>query len=150
MHLRRPQTLLFLIASILLTGLLAGCGGGDESGNGSQDGGSGGAERQGGEAAKQDAQRPKIALGTVTRVKTERRRMVIRAITGEKDAKPMPFKIAKNATITLDNEEAALADIQEGQEAQITYVAKNELNLAREVTLISGGGANPGSGENTG
>ena len=158
MHSRRPQTMLFFIASILLAGLLAGCGGGDQAGDGSQDGGSGGkqaqvgkaARNEDGEAGKKVAPRPKIALGTVIHVKPERRRMVIRAVTGKEDAKRMPFKIAKNATITLDDEVTELADIKDGQRAQITYVVRNEVNRAREVTLISGGGATPEAGENTG
>ena len=158
MHPRRPQTMLFFIASILLAGLLAGCGGGDQAGDGSQDGGSGGKQAQVGKAAKNEdgeamkkvALRPKIALGTVVRVKAERRKMVIKAVTGKEDTKRMPFKIVPNATITLDDEVAELADIKDGQQAQVTYVVRNEVNRAREVTLISGGEGSPGGGENTG
>jgi hypothetical protein len=158
MHTRRLQTTLFLVASILLAGLLAGCGGGDQSGNGAQDGGSGGGRGQAGvaakmgegKAAKQAVLRPKIALGTVKRVKPEHRKLVISAVTGKEDPKWMPFRIAKNATITLDDEVAELADIRNGQQAQVTYVVRNEVNRAREVTLISDGGASPGAGENTG
>ena len=142
MHPRRPSVTLFLTAIILLAGLLAGCGGGGQSGNGGSQGGeSGGAKEQGGEAAKQLAPKGKIALGTVTRVRPEGRKMVLKPTTGEQQgAEPMTFKIAKEATVTLDEEEAEVADIKEGQQAQITYVVKDELNLAREVTLISSGG----------
>ena len=158
MHPRRTQTMLFFLASILLAGLLAGCGGGDQAGDGSQDGGSGreqgqvgkAAKKGKGEAAKKVALRPKIALGTVIHVNPERRRMVIRAVTGKEDTKRMPFKIVPSATITLDDEVAELADIKDGQQAQVTYVVRNEVNRAREVTLISGGGATPEAGENTG
>ena len=108
------------------------------------------AKKEDGKAAKQTVLRPRIALGTVKRVKPERRKMVIRAVTGKEDAEWMPFKILKNATITLDNEEAELAAIKNGQQAQVTYVVRNEINWAREVTLISDGGARPGAGENTG
>ena len=158
MHPRRLSTTFLLVAGILLAGLLAGCGGGDQSGNGSQDGGTGGEQAQvgeaakkgDGEAAKKGVLKPKIALGTVTRVKLERRRITIRAVTGEEGAEPMPFKIAKNATITLDNQEAELADIKDGQQAQITYVVRNDVvNVAREVTLISSDGRGAGGGENT-
>ena len=76
--------------------------------------------------------------------------MVIRPTTAEGDPEPMPFKIGKQATITLDDEAAELADMKEGQEAQIRYVVREEVNLAREVTLISGEGATPGAGENIG
>ena len=140
MHPRRPSVTPFLAAIILLTGLIAGCGAGDQSGNGgSQDGESGGTKEQGGEAAEQGAPRGKIALGTVTRVRPEGRKLVLKSITGEQGTEPMTFKIAKQATVTLDEQEAEVADIKEGQQAQITYVVKDELNLAREVTLISGG-----------
>jgi hypothetical protein len=157
MHPRRSSTTLLLVIGILLAGLLAGCGGGDQSGNGSQDGKSGGeqaqvgeaAKKRDGEAVKKGALKPKIALGTITRVKLERRRITLRAVTGEEGAEPMPFKIAKNATITLDDEEAELADIKDGQQAQITYVVRNEVNVAREVSLISGDGGGAESGENT-
>ncbi len=158
MHPRRLSTTFLLVAVILLAGLLAGCGGGEQSGNGSQDGGSGGGQGQGGEAAKKEdgeaakqaVLRPKIALGTVTHVNPECRKLVIRAITGKEGTKRMPFKIGKNATITLDDEVAELAGIKDGQQAQVTYVVRNEVNVAREVTLISGGGATPEAGENTG
>ena len=76
--------------------------------------------------------------------------MVIKAVTGKEDTKRMPFKIVPNATITLDDEVAELADIKDGQQAQVTYVVRNEVNRAREVTLISGGEGSPGGGENTG
>jgi len=59
-----------------------------------------------------------------------------------------PFKLTKQAKITLDNKPVELADIEEGQQAQITYIVKNQ-NLAREVVLI-GGGASPEAGEGTG
>ncbi len=148
MHPRRPSTTLLLVAVLLLAALLAGCGGGEQSGNGSQEGESGGTKEQGGAvakkevtgAAKQGALRPKIALGTVTRVRPERRKMIIRATTAEGDLERMPFKVGRQATITLDDQAAEVADIQDGQQAQITYVVRGEINLARKVTLISGEG----------
>ena len=158
MHPRRPSTTLLLVAVILLVGFLVGCGGGDQSGDGSQDGESGGGQGQVGEAAKKEgtgaakkvALRPKIALGTVIRVRPENKKVVIRPTTVEGDPKPMSFKIGRLATITLDNEEVEVADIKEGQQAQITYIVRGGVNLAREVTLISGEGATPGAGENIG
>ena len=142
---------LFIIVLILLAGLLAGCGGGDQSGNGGQGNGeSGGTKKQGGEAAKKGASLPKIALGTVKSVKPERRRVVLKPSTKQQGEKPIRFKISKNTRVTLDNKQAELADIKEGQQAQITYVVRNERNRAREVTLISAGGATPEGGEKTG
>ena len=142
---------LFIIVLILLAGLLAGCGGGDQSGNGGQGNGeSGGTKKLGGEAAKKGASLPKIALGTVKSVKPEKRRVVLKPSTKQQGEKPIRFKISKNTRVTLDNKQAELADIKEGQQAQITYVVRNERNRAREVTLISAGGATPEGGEKTG
>jgi hypothetical protein len=149
MRLRGAPVLLLLVVLILL----AGCGGDDQSGNGGQDAGSpGGAKKQGGEAAKKGAPATKIALGTVrgVNVEGESRRLVLKPSTNEQSKKPIPFRITKQATITLDDEKAELADIKEGQQAQITYIVKNERYRAREVKLFSAGGATPEAGENTG
>lgn len=139
--------MLFLIAAILLTGLLAGCGGGQSEGE------SGGSGEQEGDAAKKDAPETKTALGTIKSVKTESKkiilnRTVVSSGTGERKEEPAPFKLTKQAKITLDNKPAELADVKEGQQAQITYVVKNQ-NLARQVVLVGEGGA-PAAGEGTG
>jgi hypothetical protein len=132
---------LFLLVFILLSGLLAGCGGGgNQSGNGGSqgDGAPGEGEQQQGGAAQEDAGR-KIALGTVVSVKPDRRRIVLRPTAEVQDGERVTFKVRKNAEITLDNKEAEMADVKEGQRAQIEYIVKNELNRARSVALISGG-----------
>ena len=135
MHLRGPSAALFFIASILLAGLLAGCaGGGDQSGNG-------GNEQQGeaaqGEGTQANVPVPKVALGTVVSVKPDRRKIVLRPST-EQQGDRLLFKVIDDAQITLDDQQAEMADVQEGQQAQITYVVVNEQNRARVVGLISG------------
>ncbi len=136
--------MLFLVAFILLAGLLAGCGGGDQSGDGSQDGESGGAQKQGGaeqeggEAPKKAASAPKIVLGTIKFVNAEKGRVGLEPSTDVQGEEAITLKIKKNTTITLDNEQADPTDIKKGQQAQITYVVKSERNLARKVSLISG------------
>ncbi len=140
MHLRGPSAaLFFIVASILLAGLLAGCaGGGDQSGNG---GAQGGEEQQGeaaqGEGNQANAPVSKIALGTVVSVKPDRRKIVLRPST-EQQGDRLLFKVIDDAQITLDDQQAEMADVQEGQQAQITYVVVNEQNRARVVALISG------------
>ncbi len=66
----------------------------------------------------------------------------------------MNFKITKNARIQLDGKPAELSDAQEGQQAQIEYVVRNERNRTRAVQLFPVGGgedAEPsGGGEGTG
>ena len=137
MHLRGPSAALFVVASILLAGLLAGCaGGGDQSGNGGSQGG----EEQQGEAAQgnqADAPETKVALGRVIAVKTDRRKIILRP-SAEQQGDRLVFKVVDDAQITLDDQQAEMADAQEGQQAQITYVVANEQNRARVVALISG------------
>ena len=147
MHPRRPSTTLFLVGVILFAGLLVGCGGGGQSANGSQDGESGGTKQQGGEAAKKEGNqavkkarpRVRIALGTVRSVNPESRELTLEPSAPAQGKGPIPFKIAKNATVTLDDKVTELAQAGEGQQAQITYIVKNEVNVARQVALISGG-----------
>ncbi len=139
MHLRGRSAALIFIASILLAGLLAGCaGGGEQSG----DGGSQGGEEQQGEAAQgegnqADAPETKIALGRVISVKPDRRKIILRPST-EQQGDRLVFKVVDDAQITLDDQQAEMADAQEGQQAQITYVTVSEQNRARVVGLISG------------
>ena len=157
MHPRGPLPAFLLVLLTLTMGLVAGCGG-EQSGNGSQGDASGGTKKQGGEGAKPEISAPKIALGTVTRVNTEARTIFLRPSAEEQGKKPPHFKVRKDATITLDNKEAELSDAEKGQQAQITYVVRlgNERNehrlpqVAREVALISDGGAGSGGGEKTG
>lgn len=147
MHPRRPSTTLFLAGVILFAGLLVGCGGGGQSANGSQDGESGGTKQQGGEAAKKEDNqavkkarpRARIALGTVRSVNPESRELTLEPSAPAQGKGPIPFKIAKNAMVTLDDKETELTQAGEGKQAQITYIVKNEVNVARQVALISGG-----------
>jgi hypothetical protein len=146
MRARVSSTVLFWGVFVLLCGLLAGCGGGDQSGSGgSRDSGAGGGgQQQGGAARENAAPAPKIALGTITSVKPEKRRIALRPSSEVQGSERMAFKVRKNAQITLDDQEAEITDVKEGQQAQITYVIKNEVNRARTVALISGGDAGGG------
>jgi hypothetical protein len=144
MHLRGPSAALFLIASILLAGLLAGCaGGGDQANNGgAQDGEGEQGQATQGEGTQANAVQVKIALGTIVSVKPDRRKIVLRPST-EQQGDRLLFKVVDDAVITLDDQPAEMADVQEGQQAQIEYITVNEQNKARTVELI-------GSGEETG
>jgi hypothetical protein len=136
MHLKRPSTALFLIVPILLAAfLLAGCGGGgDQSGNSGAQGGDG----EQGEAGQGEAPQAKVALGRVIAVKADRRKIILRPST-EQQGDRLIFKVIEGAQISLNDEQAEMADVQEGQQAQITYVVVNEQNRARIVELISDG-----------
>lgn len=140
MHPRRLSTTPLLVAVLLLAGLLAGCSGGGQSGNGSQDGGSGGTREGGGEAANKGAlQAKKIALGTVKRVKPDRRKIIVKPSTEQQGDGPLSYKIAKNATITLDDKKAELADIKRGQQVQVKYITREKVDRATAVQLFSAG-----------
>jgi hypothetical protein len=136
MHLRGPSATLLVIASIVLAGLLAGCaGGGDQAKNSESQTADG---EQQGEATQADAPVPKIALGTVISVKPDRRKIILRPST-EQQGDRLIFKVVDGAQITLDDQQAEMADVQEGQQAQIQYTSFNEQNRARVVGLISSG-----------
>ena len=121
------STILPLLLSLLLVGLLAGCGGSDQSGGGQQEG----------KAAKKEKLSRKVAIGTVRAYKDDRRRLSLRPAAEVQGDKPLGFKVRKNAQVTLDGEQAELGDIEEGQQAQIRYVVKSGVNRAIIVQLFS-------------
>ena len=123
--------ILALVLSLLLVGLLAGCGGSDQSGGSQQEG------KAGGEGAKKEKLSRKVAIGTVRAYKDDRRRLSLRPASEAQGDKPLGFKVRKNAQVTLDGEQAELGDIEEGQQAQIRYVVKNDVNRAIIVQLFS-------------
>lgn len=133
----KKQSTASLLALVLLAGLLAGCGGGDQAGSGSQ----GGAEKQGEEkqgqtAKKESAAETKIAIGTVISVKPDRGKLVLRPAEEVQGGKRMTFKVLKKARITLADKKVELAEAKKGQQAQIEYVVKDERNRARTVLLF--------------
>ena len=135
MHLRGPSAALFFIVSIVLAGLLAGCaGGGDQGGNG----GSGSSEKQQGETTQANAPQLKIALGRIVSVKSDRRKIVVRPST-EQQGDRLVFKVVDNAQISLDDQQAEMADVKEGQQAKVEYVSVNDQKRARVLELISPG-----------
>jgi hypothetical protein len=145
----RPWTALLFTYFILLISVAGGCGGGgDQSGN-QRDSKAGGIKGQGSEANK-GAPQDKVALGTVRTVDTEARSIRMRPSTDEQSEQPVRFKITNNATITLNEEKAELTDIEEGQQAQITYLVRGKTGVTREVVLFSNGRATSEDGEKTG
>ena len=123
--------ILALVLSILLVGLLAGCGGSDQSGGGQQEG------KSGGGGAKKEKLSRKVAIGTVRAYKDDRRRLSLRPTSEAQGDKPLGFKVRKNAQVTLDGKQAELGDIEADQQAQIRYVVKNDVNRAIIVQLFS-------------
>ena len=152
MHPRNFSTALFLAMTVLIVGLLAGCGGGDQSGSGSQQGGGEGAkqgqnapEKQNGGASKQKAgNKPakKILFGTVTFVNSKTEGFSVKPTVKAQGKKPVAFRLAQQNRITLAGKEAKLDDMEKGQQAQVEYVVRNDRNRARVVRLFEGGGEN--------
>jgi ABC-type Fe3+-hydroxamate transport system substrate-binding protein len=141
MHLRGPSAaLFFILLSISLAGLLAGCaGGGDQAGNG----GDGSGEKQQGEkqqggTTQAKAPQVKIALGRVVSVKPDRRKIILRP-SSQQQGNRLVFKVVDNAQISLDDQKAEMADVKEDQQAKVEYVTTNDQNRARVLELISPG-----------
>ena len=170
MHPRGFSTALFLAMTVLLVGLLAGCGGGDQGGSGSQqDGGKqakqdqnapekqnqSAPKKQNGGASKQkggDEPAKKILFGKVTFVNPKTEGFSVRPTIEEQGKKPVVFRLANETSITLDGKEAKLEDMKKGQQAQVEYVERNERNRARSVRLFNTGGGSQDDqgGEKTG
>ena len=150
MHLKKLSATLFLVASILLAGLLTGCGGGGDQAGDSGSQKDNGQQGEQGEAAQGNAaqgnaaqgeapQAKKIAVGTVIAVGPDRRKIILRPSTESQGSKRMIFKVNDGAEISLDDQSAEMADAAEGQDAKIEYVVVKDQNRARVVELISSG-----------
>ncbi len=131
----RPRLAVPLLA--LLAALLAGCGGGEQSG-GSGDGGQGQDQQQ---ESKKETRETKIAVGNVVAVQADRRRIVVQPSQQAEGTEEVPLNVRKTAEITLGGEEAEMGDIAEGQQAQAQYIVKNDVNRAVSVQLFEAEGA---------
>ena len=144
MRTRGQVVTLFSIVLVLLLGFLAGCGG-DQSGSGDSQGGGqqGGGEQAGGqgggqgdEAADEGPSQKKVALGSIESVKPDKRKVVLKPSFEAQGGDQITFNVRKNATIRVNDQEAELSDIKPGQQAQIEYVTKNDVNRAVSVEIV--------------
>ena len=144
MRTRGQVVTLFSIVLVLLLGFLAGCGG-DQSGSGDSQGGGqqGGGEQAGGqgggqgdEAADEGPSQKKVALGSIESVKPDKRKVVLKPSFEAQGGDQITFNVRKNAEIRVNDQEAELSDIKSGQQAQIEYVTKNDLNRAVSVEIV--------------
>jgi hypothetical protein len=139
MHFRGSSKALFLAMIVLIAGLLAGCGSGnDQSGSGSQQD-SGAKEKKAKNAPEKNAPEKKIALGTVSFVNPKTERFTVRPSTEQQGKKRLVFKLAKKSKVTLGGKEAKLEDMKKGQQAQVEYVVGNDNYRARSVMLFESG-----------
>jgi hypothetical protein len=136
--------MLFSIVLVLLLGFLAGCGG-DQSGSGDSQGGGqqGGGEQAGGqgggqgdEAADEGPSQKKVALGSIESVQPDKRKVVLKPSFEAQGGDQITFNVRKNAEIRVNDQEAELSDIKPGQQAQIEYVTKNDVNRAVSVEIV--------------
>jgi hypothetical protein len=147
---RVPAATLFSIALVLLLGFLAGCGGdqsgsgesqgsqqgGSEQGGGGQTGGQGG--EQGGEATDEGPTQKKVALGSIESVQPDKRKVVLKPSFEAQGGDQITFNVRKNAEIQVNDQEAELSELQSGQQAQVEYVTKNDVNRAVAVQVVGG------------
>lgn len=145
MRTRIPAATLFSIVLVLLLGFLAGCGG-DQSGSGESQGGDqqggdqqGGGEqgnKQGGGAADEGPSQAKVSLGTIESVEPDERKLVLKPSFEAQGGDKITFNVRKNAEIQVKDQPAELSEIQSGQQAQVEYVTKNDVNRAVSVQVV--------------
>jgi hypothetical protein len=141
-RIRIPAATLFSIVLVLLLGFLAGCGG-DQSGSGESKGGDqqGGGEqgaKQGGGAADEGPSQAKVSLGTIESVQPDERKLVLKPSFEAQGGDQITFNVRKNAEIQVKDQPAELSELQSGQQAQIEYVTKNDVNRAVSVQVVGG------------
>ena len=111
--------------------------GGSEQGGGEQAGGQGGGE-QGGEAADKGPAQAKVALGSIESVQPDERKLVLKLSFEAQGGDQITFNVRKNAEIQVNDQGAELSELQSGQQAQVEYVTKNEVNRAISVQVVGG------------
>ena len=147
MHLRGPLTVSFFVALFLLSVLLTGCGGGGQSGKGSQGGAASKAGQSGGAVHKKKVKAPrakvgnapkaKVALGRIGRVDAKDEKFILRPSTKQQGNR-IVFKLRKNTKITQNGKTLEQAALKKGQQAQVTYVTVHGRDVARSVALVGG------------
>ena len=133
---------------LLLVLLLTACGGGGDqsSGSGESQGGEQGEGEQqdgqqgGGAADSEQASQEKVSLGTIESVEPESRRVVLKPAFAAQGGDQITFRVTNNAVVQVNDQEAELSDIQQGQDAEIDYITKNEVNRAVAVEIVGDGG----------
>jgi Cu/Ag efflux protein CusF len=83
---------------------------------------------------------PKTATGEIKAVKADNRKVKLKPGSteqgeAEQDTQTQKFKLRKNATVTVLGEEADVAALKAGQQAQIQYIVEEGINRARSVRV---------------
>jgi hypothetical protein len=69
-------------------------------------------------------------------VQPEKRKVVLKPSFEAQGGDQITFNVRKNAEIRVNDQEAELSDIKSGQQAQIEYVTKNDVNRAVSVEIV--------------
>jgi hypothetical protein len=69
-------------------------------------------------------------------VKPDKRKVVLKPSFEAQGGDQITFNVRKNAEIRVNDQEAELSDIKPGQQAQIEYVTKNDVNRAVSVEIV--------------
>jgi hypothetical protein len=143
-----PAAMPFLILVLFLLGSLAACGGGQGGDGGSQGGEQqgeqvgdqqDGGQQQGGQSGGGGRPQQKIALGTIEGVDPESREVVLTPDFEAQGGEQITFKLRKNAVVRVNDQEAELSEVQQGQSAQVEYVTRDDVNRASAVEIVGGG-----------
>jgi hypothetical protein len=143
-----PAAMPFLILVLFLLGSLAACGGGQGGDGGSQGGEQqgeqvgdqqDGGQQQGGQSGGGGRPQQKIALGTIEGVDPESREVVLAPDFEAQGGEQITFKLRKNAVVRVNDQEAELSEVQQGQSAQVEYVTRDDVNRASAVEIVGGG-----------
>src|SRR3712207_6028835 len=98
-----------------------------------------GGQPQGGQAGGGGRPQQKIALGTIESVDPESREVVLAPDFEAQGGDQITFKLRKNAVVRVNDQEAELSEVQQGQSAQVEYVTRDDVNRALAVEIVGGG-----------
>ena len=79
-----------------------------------------------------------VSLGTIESVQPEERKLVLKPSFEAQGGDQITFNVRKNAEIQVKDQPAELSELQSGQQAQIEYVTKNDVNRAVSVQVVGG------------
>ena len=68
----------------------------------------------------------------------DERKLVLKLSFEAQGGDQITFNVRKNAEIQVNDQGAELSELQSGQQAQVEYVTKNEVNRAISVQVVGG------------
>ena len=77
----------------------------------------------------------KTAAGEIKKVKLDRKKIWLKPSSEEQGETVMTFKLTQDATVMQNGQDAELADVKAGQQAEIQYFAQDGINRADSVKI---------------